>query len=86
MEKRGQVIEKLWSVTDDLIHERLLSPLRRDHPLSGEWADCRDCHIEGGWVLIYRIEPIPVADRSPGGPFKAVRFIRTGTHTDIFKI
>jgi mRNA interferase YafQ len=25
-----------------------------DHPLSGEWADCRDCHIRPDLVLIYR--------------------------------
>jgi len=25
-----------------------------DHPLSGEWADHRDCHIKPDLVLIYR--------------------------------
>jgi mRNA interferase YafQ len=30
-------------------------PLRhRDHPLSGEWSDHRDCHIRPDLVLIYR--------------------------------
>lgn len=85
MVKRGYALEKLWAVTDDLIYERPLSPPRRDHPLSGEWADCRDCHIESDWVLIYRIEPIPTSERITGGPTEAVRFIRTGTHADIFK-
>lgn len=25
-----------------------------DHPLSGEWSDCRDCHIKPDLILIYR--------------------------------
>ncbi|MGH9809715.1 MAG: type II toxin-antitoxin system YafQ family toxin [Terriglobia bacterium] len=25
-----------------------------DHPLSGEWDDCRDCHLRPDLVLIYR--------------------------------
>lgn len=25
-----------------------------DHPLSGDWSDCRDCHIRPDLVLIYR--------------------------------
>ena len=25
-----------------------------DHPLGGEWGDCRDCHIRPDLVLIYR--------------------------------
>jgi mRNA interferase YafQ len=33
------------------------TPLPRryfDHPLSGAWGDCRDCHIKPDLVLIYR--------------------------------
>jgi mRNA interferase YafQ len=30
----------------------------RDHPLTGEWIDHRDCHIKPDLVLIYR-EPNP---------------------------
>jgi mRNA interferase YafQ len=25
-----------------------------DHPLSGEWADHRDCHIKPDLILVYR--------------------------------
>ena len=27
-----------------------------DHPLKGEWADHRECHIGGDFLLIYQIE------------------------------
>ena len=43
-----------------------------DHSLSGNWAGCRECHIQGDWVLIYRIE----------GGFLILR--RTGSHSDVF--
>jgi mRNA interferase YafQ len=31
-----------------------LSPKNVDHPLGGEWADHRDCHIRPDLILIYR--------------------------------
>lgn len=44
-----------------------------DHPLSGTYKDHRDCHINGDWLLIYKISP------------KDVIFTRTGTHSELFK-
>jgi mRNA interferase YafQ len=43
-----------------------------DHPLKGNWKDCRDLHIEPDWLLIYRIND------------GSVHFERTGTHSDLF--
>jgi mRNA interferase YafQ len=34
--------------------DEALAPRYRDHPLSGEWKDYRDCHIKPDLVLIYR--------------------------------
>jgi mRNA interferase YafQ len=34
---------------DQPLHEK-----HRDHPLSGDWKDHRDCHIKPDLVLIYR--------------------------------
>ena len=45
---------------------------KEDHPLSGYWKGCRDCHIKGDWVLIYRIEDQYLILR------------RTGSHSDVF--
>lgn len=33
-----------------------LGPEWRDHPLKGAWADHRECHIGGDFLLIYQIE------------------------------
>ena len=46
-----EVVELL--VTDSPLPERY-----RDHVLSGDWKDHRDCHIKPDLVLIYR-EPDP---------------------------
>jgi mRNA interferase YafQ len=43
------------------------------HPLKGEYSDCRECHIEPDWLLIYLIKETSII------------FIRTGTHADLFK-
>ena len=52
-----------------------LPPQLRDHPLRGEFAGSRDCHIEPDWVLIYSL--------TENGAH--VRFERTGTHSDLFR-
>ena len=44
-----------------------------DHPLSGEWNEYRDLHIEPDWLLIYRIDG------------DTLKLARTGTHDDIFE-
>ena len=44
----------LRPVFDALVHDQPLDPRYRDHPLRGEWADHRDCHVKPDLVLIYR--------------------------------
>ena len=50
-----------------------LGPEWSDHPLTGGWADHRECHIGGDFLLIYRLEG------------KATIFVRAGTHTELFE-
>ncbi|GHV06467.1 hypothetical protein FACS189485_15040 [Spirochaetia bacterium] len=74
-EKQGRDMSKIIDVMGLLINEQPLPPERKDHPLRGNLKDCRECHIQGDWVLVYELDP---ADRS-------VTFNRTGTHSDLFK-
>ena len=53
MRKRGKDIEKLKAVVTHLASEQALEPRYRDHALAGEWKNCRDCHLEPDWILIY---------------------------------
>lgn len=72
MERRGKDLASLRHVLDLLIAGTPLPPEYRDHPLRGEFAGSRDCHIEPDWLLIYTSEE------------NHLRLERTGTHSDIF--
>lgn len=52
---------------DDALPERC-----RDHALSGEWKDCRDCHIRPDLVLIYR---------KPDD--ETLQLVRMGSHSEL---
>jgi mRNA interferase YafQ len=49
-----------------------LPPRYRDHALSGEWKDFRDCHIRPDLILIYRK---PDAD--------TLELVRLGSHSEL---
>lgn len=54
--KRGFDLQALHKVVDMLSREYPLSAKYRDHNLTGNFKDFRECHIEPDWLLIYRIE------------------------------
>ena len=76
-EKRGQRGRKLEvelrAVLTLLLNDQPLPARYRDHPLRGEWADHRDCHIRPDLILIYRK---PDADR--------LELVRLGSHSELF--
>jgi mRNA interferase YafQ len=74
-DKRGQDLSKLRVVMELLIDGGPLPPELKDHPLRGNFAGSRDCHIEPDWVLIYTLTEKD----------QHVRFERTGTHSDLFR-
>ena len=48
-----------------------------DHPLSGQWAGHRECHIGGDFLLIYRLHDL--------GKLEQIVFVRSGTHAELFE-
>lgn len=42
------------TVVTILANDQPLSEKYRDHALSGDWKNCRDCHIKPDLILIYR--------------------------------
>ena len=73
--KRGKDLELLKAVLDRLMDGEPLPPELKDHPLRGNFAGSRDCHLEPDWLLIYTL--------TENGSH--VRFERTGTHSDLFR-
>lgn len=49
-----------------------LGPEWLDHPLKGFWADHRECHIGGDFLLIYQVDD------------NHINFVRAGTHAALF--
>ena len=58
-------------------NDSLLGPEWVDHPLGGEWAGHRECHIGGDFLLAYKLDD----SHKPG----LIVFVRTGTHADLFE-
>ncbi len=72
--RRAKDMMRLKEVLDLLIEGKALPPRFKDHPLRGNFAGSRDCHIEPDWLLIYTLS----------GNQMHVCFERTGTHSDLF--
>ena len=53
-------------------NDAALGPEWLDHPLKGEWANYRECHVGGDFLLIYQVED------------NAIVFVRSGTHAELF--
>jgi mRNA interferase YafQ len=57
-EKSGRhgrdVVALLGEVVRQLVVDQPLLRKNFDHSLSGNWLDCRDCHIRPDLILIYR--------------------------------
>ena len=72
--KRGLDISLLEEIVKKLANLEPLPPENRDHPLSGNWSNFRECHILPDWLLVYKIEDDVLV----------LTLARTGTHSDIF--
>ena len=70
--RRGKDIEKIKTILRHLIEGRPLDARQYDHPLVGNYAGRRECHIEADWLLIYKLQG------------EEITFERTGTHSDLF--
>jgi mRNA interferase YafQ len=62
----------LMDVVSMLAADMILPRRNFDHPLSGEWADHRDCHIKPDLILIYRKPDDDYLD-----------LVRLGSHSEI---
>jgi len=74
MQKRHKNMELLKEVIRVLCNEEKLPEKYCDHPLFGEYSGYRDCHIQGDWILVYKIDH----------EISLLSLYRTGTHSDLF--
>ena len=76
LEAKGQhklvLDDAFLAVLKLLIADKPLPAKYRDHPLSGDWADHRDCHIKPDLVLIYRLPDD-----------ETLQLVRIGSHSEL---
>ena len=76
--KRGKDIDKLLNVVEMLSKRQMLEPKYKDHALINNkyYRDCRECHIEPDWLLIYKVQNNELI----------LLLIATGSHSDLFNV
>ena len=73
--RQHRQIELLDEIIKKLAKGEALPPQNKDHPLSGNWINHRECHIEPDWLLIYHIDK----------DILVLTLTRTGTHNNLFQ-
>jgi len=73
IEKQNKDLNKLKVLIEKLVCEETLESKYKDHKLTGELKEYRECHIEPDWLLIYK------------RTIDAILLERTGSHSDLFK-
>ena len=71
--KRGQDIKLLQEIILVLADGKPLPNKNRDHPLTGDWKNFRECHITPDWLLVYKQED----------DILVLTLTRIGTHSDL---
>lgn len=74
VQKRGYDISLLTEIIKKLANGETLPEKNRDHYLSGDYSDCRECHITPDWLLVYEIDNGELI----------LYLTRTGSHSDLF--
>ena len=72
--KRGYDMSKLKEVIMMLADGKTLPEKYKDHQLTGNFKNFRECHIAPDWLLIYKIE----------NDLLILIVERTGSHCDLF--
>lgn len=74
MQKRGKDLNKLIAVLSLLANQVPLPVYYKDHQLTGNLHDFRECHIEPDWLLMYQIYEDTLI----------LSATATGSHADLF--
>lgn len=69
---RATLDTELVSALKSLATDQSLNERYRDHALTGEWKDHRDCHIKPDLILIYRKPDDEV-----------LQLVRIGSHSEL---
>lgn len=76
IKRRNKDLKKLREVVNKLANKEKLEERYKDHQLinNQRFKDCRECHIEPDWLLVYRINDEKLI----------LLLVETGSHNDLF--
>lgn len=74
IQKRGYDMRLMTDIIKKLANGEILPSKNRDHNLSGNYSNCRECHIAPDWLLIYEVYEDELF----------LYLTRTGSHSDLF--
>lgn len=76
IKKQGKDLGKLKNIIEKLACGIILEQKFKDHKLldNRNFKDCRECHIEPDWLLVYRIKETELI----------LLLIETGSHSELF--
>ncbi len=69
------LLQKLESTIETLRLGKSLSPIYKDHKLTGQLTEFRECHVTPDWLLIYRQH----------NDLLILELLCTGTHSTLFE-
>ncbi|MCL2108122.1 MAG: type II toxin-antitoxin system YafQ family toxin [Oscillospiraceae bacterium] len=75
IQKRRCNLELLYKVVRDLASDFPLDPKHRDHQLTGDMKQFRECHITPDWLLVYEKTKDALI----------LYLYSTGSHADVFE-
>lgn len=61
-------------IIEKLAKKETLPQKNKDHNLSGNYTNFRECHIQPDWLLIYKYDD------------ETLNLTRTGSHSDLFYV
>ena len=70
--KQKKDLDALKKVISRLASGKPLDKKHANHKLTGDYKDCRECHIAPDWLLIYMTSP------------KVLKLVRLGSHAELF--
>ena len=69
---RKVLVADFFALVERLARDEVLEQRYRDHALTGEWRDFRDCHVRPDLVLIYMKDGV-----------ETLRLVRLGSHAEL---
>ena len=77
IKKQGKNLDKLYEIIERLANGEELDPKYKNHNLinNKKYKDCKECHIEPDWLLIYQIKDAELI----------LLLFGTGSHSELFR-